>query len=63
MRKGRDGGKKQGEKKKIWMKIVATIHCQQSTARTPTAGTPHACANNNQTCAQSQFPAKDYQNP
>ena len=69
MRKGRDGGKN-GKKKKIQMKIVATTslpavdhpnadrwnaarsrqwwplrHCQQSTARTPTAGTPHARAN------------------
>ena len=42
MRKGRDGGngKKTGGKKEKW----PLRHCQQSTAGTPTAGTPHARA-------------------
>ena len=35
MRKGRDGGKNRGPLR----------HCQQSTAQTPTAGTPNTCAN------------------
>ena len=34
-----------GKKEKRLMIIVALCHCQQSTARTPTAGTPPACAN------------------
>ena len=55
MRKGRDGEKKTGEKngeKKRGKKKENTDekkwplrHCQQSTARMPTAGTPHARAN------------------
>ena len=58
MRKGRDGekknGKKNGEKnggektgggKKEKRLYWPLPHCQQSTARTPTAGTPTARAN------------------
>ena len=51
MRKGRDGEKKTGKKnrKKKREKTDGNsghyVVCQQSTARTPTAGTPHARAN------------------
>ena len=59
MRKGRDGekreknggenrkktGKKQGKKEKTDENSGHYVVCQQSTARTPTAGTPHARAN------------------
>ena len=50
MRKGRDGekrGEKNGEKKKkkYGWKLWPLHHCQQSTARTLTAGTSHARAN------------------
>ena len=46
MRKGRDGGKKREKKKKRRMKIVAITSLPESTARTPTAKTPHARAKN-----------------
>ena len=48
MRKGRDGGKKQEKKRggKSQKKEKTDRNSgQQSTARTPTAGTPHARAN------------------
>ena len=46
MRKGRDGGKKTGGKKeKTDENSGHYVVCQQSTARTPTARTPHSRAN------------------
>ena len=50
MRKVDDGKKKKKEKKrkkkrKEWRFQWPLRHCQQSTARTTTAGTPHALAN------------------
>ena len=49
MRKGRDGGKKKREKREKKREKTDGnsghyVVCQQSTARTPTAGTPHARA-------------------
>ena len=44
MRKG-NIGENGGRKRKRLIRIVELRHCQQSTTRTPTGGTPHARAN------------------
>ena len=49
MRKGRDGGEKNGGKKeeeKTDENSGNYVVCQQSTTRKTTAGTPHTCAKN-----------------